>query len=289
VKEESTVAAVITAAYAAGVNFFDMADAYAHGESERAMGAALRQFPRHTLVLSSKVFRPMSDDINDRGLSRKHIIESIDKSLARIGTDYLDIYFCHRDDPETPVEETVRAMDDLVRAGKILYWGTSEWPLAKLDEARRIAGTTSHRPQAEQPQYNLLYRRIEEDLTAYAVEHGVGLTVYGPLASGLLTGKYDDGIPEGSRLARLASQREQWYRAELVERVRRFRKVADGLGAPRAAVAIAWLLTRPGVCTVITGAITPDQVRSNLQALTLQLSPAVFAAIDEVFPSAAVV
>src|SRR5262249_62210759 len=125
VNDQATVAAVIAAAYAAGVNFFDMADAYARGESERAMGTALREFPRHTLVLSSKVFRPMSDDINDRGLSRKHIIESIDKSLARIGTDYLDIYFCHRDDPETPVEETIRAMDDLVRAGKILYWGTS--------------------------------------------------------------------------------------------------------------------------------------------------------------------
>src|SRR5215467_6241512 len=171
-----------------------------HGHHRRG----LRQFPRHTLVLSSKLFRPMSDDINDRGLSRKHIMESIDKSLARIGTDYLDIYLCHRDDPETPVEETMRAMDDLVRAGKILYWGTSEWPLAKLDEARRIAGTTFNRPQVEQPQYNLLNRRIEEDLAAYVVEHGVGLTVYGPLASGLLTGKYDDGIPEGSRLARLA-------------------------------------------------------------------------------------
>jgi voltage-dependent potassium channel beta subunit len=284
VTDQGTITAIIAAAYSAGINFFDMADAYARGESERAMGAALRQFPRHTLVLSSKLFRPMSDDINDRGLSRKHIMESIDKSLTRIGTDYLDIYLCHRDDPETPVEETVRAMDDLVRAGKILYWGTSEWPLAKLDEARRIAGTTFYRPQVEQPQYNLLNRRIEEDLAAYVVEHGVGLTVYGPLASGLLTGKYDDGIPEGSRLARLAPQRERWYRAELVERVRRFRKIADDLGTPRAAVAIAWLLTRPGVSTVITGATNPDQLRSNLQALTLQLPPAVLPEIDDILP-----
>src|SRR5262245_44393885 len=153
-----------------------------------------------------------------------------------------------------------------------------------LWKARRIAGTTFNRPQVEQPQYNLLNRRIEKDLAAYVVEHGVGLTVYGPLASGLLTGKYDDGIPEGSRLARLVPQREHWYRAELVERVRRFRKIADDLGAPRAAVAIAWLLTRPGVSTVITGATNPDQLRSNLQALTLQLPPAVLAEIDDILP-----
>lgn len=287
VRDRAIVRNVISAARERGVNFFDMADAYARGESERMMGEALKPFPRHTLVLSSKVFRPMSDDVNDRGLSRKHIMEAVDKSLARIGTDYLDIYFCHRDDPETPVEETVRAMDDLVRAGKILYWGTSEWPVAKIEEALSIAGSSLYRPAVEQSQYNLLTRaRTEQDLGDVVRRHGLGLTIYGPLASGLLTGKYDDGVPEGSRLSRLNAQRDQWYREELVERVRRFKRVADDLGATRSEVALAWLLGRPGVSSVITGAVTVEQLETNLKAVDLVIPDAALAAIDEIFPPA---
>lgn len=287
VRDRAIVRNVISAARERGVNFFDMADAYARGESERMMGEALKPFPRHTLVLSSKVFRPMSDDVNDRGLSRKHIMEAVDKSLARIGTDYLDIYFCHRDDPETPVEETVRAMDDLVRAGKILYWGTSEWPVAKIEEALSIAGSSLYRPAVEQSQYNLLTRaRTEQDLGDVVRRHGLGLTIYGPLASGLLTGKYDDGVPEGSRLSRLNAQRDQWYREELVERVRRFKRVADDLGATRSEVALAWLLGRPGVSSVITGAVAVEQLETNLKAVDLVIPDAALAAIDEIFPPA---
>ena len=287
VKDRATVRNVIGAARERGVNFFDMADAYARGESERMMGEALKPFPRHTLVLASKVFRPMSDDVNDRGLSRKHIMEAVDKSLARIGTDYLDIYFCHRDDPETPVEETVRAMDDLVHAGKILYWGTSEWPVAKIEEALSIAGSSLYRPAVEQSQYNLLSRaRIEQELGDLVRKHGLGLTIYGPLASGLLTGKYDGGVPEGSRLSRLNAQRDQWYREELVERVRRFKRVADDLGATRSEVALAWLLGRPGVSSVITGAVTVEQLETNLKAVDLVIPDAALAAIDEIFPPA---
>lgn len=212
-KDQAVVQSVVTDAYERGVNFFDMADAYARGGCELLMGKVLKQFPRHTLVLSSKVFRPMSDDINDRGLSRKHIMEAVNKSLQRIGTDYLDMYFCHRDDPETPIEETVRAMDDLVCAGKVLYWGTSEWPAAKIEEAVACAGKTLYRPQVEQLRYNLLDRtRWEREIAPLAARHGMGLTIYSPLASGLLTGKYDAGIPEVSRLARLGPQRELWYR-----------------------------------------------------------------------------
>ena len=288
VKDRTIVRNVIGAARERGVNFFDMADAYARGESERTMGEALKPFPRHTLVLASKVFRPMSDDVNDRGLSRKHIMEAVDKSLARIGTDYLDIYFCHRDDPETPVEETVRAMDDLVHAGKILYWGTSEWPAAKIEEALSIAGSSRYRPAVEQSQYNLFSRaRIEQELGDLVRKRGLGLTIYGPLASGLLTGKYDGGVPEGSRLSRLAAQRDQWYREELLGRVRRFKRVADDLGATRSEVALAWLLGRPGVSSVITGAVTVEQLETNLKAVDLAIPDAALAAIDEIFPPAA--
>ncbi|HTO46870.1 MAG TPA: aldo/keto reductase [Burkholderiales bacterium] len=285
VRDRTVVRNVIGAARDRGVNFFDMADAYARGASEQMMGEALKPFPRHTLVLSSKVFRPMSDDVNDRGLSRKHIMDAVDKSLARIDTDYLDIYFCHRDDPETPVEETVRAMDDLVRAGKILYWGTSEWPVARIEEALAIAGSSLYRPAVEQSQYNLLSRaRIERDLGPLVRREGLGLTIWGPLASGLLTGKYDGGVPEGSRLSRLGAQREQWYREELVERVRRFKRVADELGATRSEAALAWLLGQPGVASVITGAVAVEQLETNLKAVDLVIPDAALAAIDEIFP-----
>ncbi len=288
VRDQSAVRAIIAGAYDRGVNFFDMADAYACGESERAMGQVLKQFPRHTLVLTSKLFRPMSDDVNDRGLSRKHIMESIDKSLARIGTDYLDIYFCHRDDPETPIEETVRAMDDLIRAGKVLYWGTSEWPVGKIEEARAVAGRTLYRPQAEQSLYNLLSReRAECGLADLVAKDGLGLVTYGPLASGLLTGKYDAGIPRGSRLCRLPSQRDQWYREELIDRVRRFKDIAEGLGATRGQVALAWLLAQAPITSVITGAATTEQLAANFAALDLVLPDDVFGAIDRIFPKPA--
>jgi voltage-dependent potassium channel beta subunit len=286
-REQGDVRRILAAAYDRGVNHFDMADAYALGECERVMGQALRAFPRHTLVLASKVFRPMSEDVNDRGLSRKHIMESIDRTLARIGTDYLDIYYCHRDDPETPLEETVRAMDDLIRAGKVLYWGTSEWPVAKIEEAIRIARSSLYRPIVEQSQYNLLARRrVEQDLAGLLRDRKIGLTVYGPLASGLLTGKYDDGVPEGTRLSRLEAQRELWYRSESVERVKRLSRIADELGATRAAVALAWLLHRPGLGSVVTGATSVAQVEANLNAIDLDLSPSVIAEIDALFPTA---
>jgi voltage-dependent potassium channel beta subunit len=288
-KDPAKAAAIIGCACDHGVNFFDMADAYARGQSEHVMGEALRRIPRHTLVLSSKVFRPMSDDVNDRGLSRKHIMDAIDKSLRRIGTDYLDIYFCHRDDPETPIEETVRAMDDLIHAGKVLYWGTSEWPVAKIEEALAIAGTSFYPPQVEQSQYNLLSRgRVECELADLVLERGMGLTIWGPLASGLLTGKYDDGMPEGSRLSRLETQREEWYRDELLERVRRLKRIADDLGVTRAELALAWLLGRPGVSSVITGAVTVAQLETNLRAIDLSMSDTVLAAVDAIFPPAQV-
>ena len=210
VSDQGQVDAILTAAFEAGVNFFDIADVYARGQSETMMGRTLARFPRHELVISSKVFWPMSDDVNDRGLSRKHIMESVEKSLARIGTDYLDLYFCHRYDSETPLDETARAMDDLVRQGKVMYWGTSEWTGAQIRAAHELADRRNlYGPQVEQPQYSLLVRdKVENDVQPATEEHGMGLVVWSPLASGLLTGKYDEAVPTDSRLGRIDWLRE---------------------------------------------------------------------------------
>lgn len=282
IKDASLAKEIITAAYEAGINFFDIADAYARGEAERQMGAILAQYPRHTLVISSKLFWPMSDDVNDRGLSRKHIMESINKSLKRIGMDYLDIYFCHRYDPETPLEEVVRAMDDLVHQGKILYWGTSEWSGAQIAEAIGIAKAYNlYAPQVEQPQYNLLVReRVEKEILPVVIPAGIGLTTFSPLASGILSGKYDEGLPEGSRLAREQGLREQWYRNDILAKVRKLAPIADELHISRSQLALAWLLHKPGVSSVITGATSRDQVRSNVQAVDVELSPEMLERIE---------
>ena len=287
VKDEASVRDIVKEAYDHGVNFFDMADAYAKGESEKMMGRALKEFPRYTLVLTSKLFRPMSEDVNDQGLSRKHVMESIHKSLSRIGTDYLDIYFCHRHDPETGMEETVRAMDDLIHSGKILYWGTSEWPVEKIEEAVRVAEKYNlYKPLVEQSQYSLLCRdRVEKEILPILPQYGMGLVVFSPLASGLLTGKYDEGIPEKSRMQRLGFVKETWYRDDYLGRVRRLKPVAEDLGIGRNELALAWILHQPGISSVITGATQRSQLKSNLKALDVQISPAVLAQIQEIFSS----
>ena len=285
VTDDDVTGRMMRRAFDAGVNFFDIADIYAKGEAERCMGAVLRHLPRHELVISSKVFWPMSDDVNDRGLSRKHIFESVEKSLKRIGTDYLDLYFCHRFDEQTPVEETARAMDDLVRQGKVLYWGTSEWTGAQL---RDVHALTSKRgwdgPVVEQPQYSLLARRkFEDDVRPAAVSLGMGLVVWSPLASGVLTGKYDDGIPAGSRLDRIEWLRESVLAEENRERVRRFADVANDLGTSRARLALAWALKQPGVSSVITGASTLEQLDENLAALDVVIDDATAARLAGLF------
>jgi voltage-dependent potassium channel beta subunit len=285
VSELEQVSAILRAAFEAGVSFFDIADVYARGEAERLMGNVLRQFPRHELVISSKVFWPMSDDINDRGLSRKHIVESIDRSLTRIGTDYLDLYFCHRYDEDTPLEETVRAMDDLVRAGKVLYWGTSEWSGSQLKNAHAIADRRNMvGPTVEQPQYSLLARkRVDDEIAPAARETGMGLVVWSPLASGVLTGKYDNGIPSGSRLDRIDWLRGTFLNDENKARVKRFGTLADEVGVSRTRLALAWCLTRPGISSVITGATTLAQLEENLGALKVKLDDATLKKLDEIF------
>ena len=286
VRSTGAVRGIITAARDAGVNFFDIADVYANGESERAMGKVLGEFPRHELVISSKVFFPMSDDVNDRGLSRKHIVESIEKSLTRIGTDYLDIYFCHRFDPDTPLEETARAMDDLIRAGKVLHWGTSEWTGDRLRTAHAVCDLRNlHRPQVEQPQYSLLERgRFEKKVRNAVEELGMGVVVWSPLASGLLTGKHDGGIAKGSRLERIDWLRKEVHDEAKIIKVRAFKAVADEMGCSRTQLALAWVAGRANVSSVILGATSVEQLQENLGALAVEPSAEVLAKLDEIFP-----
>lgn len=282
-KDKDTAREIITTAYDNGINFFDIADVYAKGKSEELMGEMLAAFPRHTLVISSKVYGRMSDDVNDQGLSRKHIMESINKSLRRIGTDYLDLYFCHRYDDNTPLEETVRAMDDLIHQGKILYWGTSEWTADQIQEALNICEKYNlYKPQTEQPQYHMLYRkRVEEEILPVTEPRGIGLVVWSPLASGLLTGKYDGEVPKGSRLDRLDFLREQYLVDDARAVVRKLKPIADDLGVTRAQLAIAWVLRMAGVSSAITGATRQSQLEDTLKALDIELTSEVLDAIDD--------
>jgi voltage-dependent potassium channel beta subunit len=286
VRDGRVITEIIHAAFEAGINYFDMADVYARGACEQAMGRVLAQFPRQALVLASKCFWPMSESPNDRGLSRKHIVESVTASLRRLGTDYLDLYFCHRHDPDTPLEETIEALDDLVRQGKILYWGTSEWSGAQLRQAHQVAGDRRRTaPRVEQPQYSLLHRqRVEEEVRPDALECGMGLVVWSPLAMGLLTGKYDQGLPEGSRLARLEWLREKVYSEEVLGRTRRLSELAARSGHTPAQLSLAWLLAQKGVSSVITGATSVTQLRENLAALEVTLEPEVSAELESIFP-----
>jgi voltage-dependent potassium channel beta subunit len=275
--DEDRALACMRVAFEAGVNFFDNAEAYAYGEAERIMGRVLARagWKRSDLVISTKVFWG-GQGPNDRGLSRKHVLEGFDASLKRLGLEYVDILFCHRPDLHTPVEETVRAMTHLVNQGKVLYWGTSEWSADRLRSAYAIA-RQEHLvpPTAEQPQYNMFHReRVEKEYLGLYREVGLGTTIWSPLLSGLLTGKYVDGIPKGSRLT---LDNYGWLR-EMVESpegqarqatVRRLLPVAKELGGSLSQVAIAWCLANPHVSTVITGASRPEQVQENMKALEI--------------------
>lgn len=276
--------AIVQAAYDQGINFFDLADIYAGGEAETQMGKILAWFPRASLVISSKVFQRMSEEINDAGLSRKHIMTSIDNSLQRLGTDYLDIYFCHRPDPATPILETARAMDDLIHHGKILYWGTSEWSAAQLVEAYEVCERYRlHPPQTEQPEYSLLHReRVEEQILPVTEPRGIGLVVWSPLAQGMLTGKYDAGVPENSRIAKQEWARERFLHDDIVSKVRNLKAVADDLGITRGQLALAWVLRQPGVSSVITGATNVEQVAENVRAADVTLEAETLARIDAI-------
>lgn len=266
---EEAVGELIHAAYEQGINFFDNADMYAGGLAEELMGRAVRSMPREALVLSSKVFWPTLPGPNGRGLSRKHISESINGSLRRMGVEYLDLYYCHRFDPDTPIEEVVWTMNDLIRQGKILYWGTSEWEAAQVVQAVGLARQLNLiAPSMEQPQYNLFHRRrVELELAPICRDFGLGLTTYSPLFSGLLSGKYNEGVPEGSR-ASLDDMR--WLRDEItpqrVSITRQLTQLAQELQLTTAQLAIAWILRRKEVSSVITGATRLEQLDENIAA-----------------------
>ena len=266
---------IVRHAFDLGVNLFDSADAYAGGEAERVLGRAFSGLPRNRLVLATKSFFPMSDAPNDRGLSRKHLFESVHASLRRLGSDYLDLHQCHRADPETPLEETVRAYEDLIRQGKVLYWGVSEWSEDLVARACQIADATGgYRPISNQPQYSLLCRSIERGLLDAHARLGLGQLVWSPLAQGVLTGKYAGGArPEGSGIT--VPMRARFLDPLLSEpnlaRVERMRAVATDLGITPAQLALAWCLRRPEVASVIVGATRPEQLDENVLASGLTL------------------
>lgn len=266
---EKNTSRLIHAAYEAGINYFDNADIYANGQAEVVMGRAIQDLPREALVISSKVFSQTMPGPNGRGLSRKHITESIHASLKRLGTDYLDLYFCHRFDPDTPIDEVVYSMDMLIRQGKILYWGTSEWRGYQIASAIKTA--EQHHlapPMMEQPQYNMFHRhRVETDLAPVCKDFGIGLTTFSPLYNGILTGKYNEGVPKNSRasLEDFGWMRER-ITPERIAIVNMLISVARELDLSTAQLAIAWLLRRKDVSSVITGATRMEQLQENLIA-----------------------
>jgi len=280
-------------AYDNGVNFFDNAEAYEGGKSERMMGRVLakRSWDRGSFCVSSKVFFGVFGKHNlpnQHGLSRKHIIEGCNQALSRLQVSYLDLFYCHRDDPETPMEEIVRAMNLLLQQGKILYWGTSEWSAARIIEAHTIAAKYGLvGPSVEQPQYNLFERqKVESDYLPIFKNIGMGTTIWSPLASGLLTGKYNNGIPEGSRLS-LSNYdwlKESTIQQDKIEKVKKLEKVAKELNTSLATLSIAWCIHNPNVTSAILGATKEKQLIENLGAIEVyhRLTPSVINEIESI-------
>ena len=290
--DDSAAVELMAAAFDAGVNFFDNAEVYARGRSEEVMGRALKQlaWPRLNYVVSTKFFWGLDregDAVNRKDtLNRKYLMQAMDGSLARMGLDFIDLIYCHRPDPHTPLEETVRAMSDLITHGKALYWGTSEWSAADIHSAWHLADRHGwHKPVMEQPEYNLFHRkRVEQEYARLYQDTGLGLTTWSPLASGLLTGKYRDGVPDGSRGAMdsMAFLRENLLDAKKNAAVAALAPIAQELGCTLAQLALAWVAHNPQVSTVITGASKLSQLQSNLGALDVvgKLTPEVLARID---------
>lgn len=284
--DQSTTDELLAAALDGGINFLDTADIYAKGEAELALGRAIarRGVRRQHLVIATKVFWPMSEDVNDRGLSRKHVVESCHASLHRLGTDYVDLYQCHRHDPETPVAETVRAMDDLVRQGHVLYWGVSMWSAAQVAEACAAADALGAcRPITNQPEYSYIRREIEAEVMPTCARLGLGQIVWSPLGQGLLTGKYAGGaVPPGSRLA--DGERNRFLRErmtpEALAAAAHLAGVAREAGLPAAQLALAWVLRRPEVASALVGVTRTAQLRENLGAADLDVAPEVLARLE---------
>mgnify|MGYP001829124002 CR=1 FL=1 len=279
------------AAYEAGVNFFDNAEVYAGGQAETVMGEALQElgWPRYSYLVSTKYFWGIHRDTPNAffTLNRKYLMEAMDKSLERLQMDYVDLVYCHRPDPETPIEETVWAMSDIVASGRALYWGTSEWSAAEIRAAWEIAERHHLRkPVVEQPEYNLFNRtKVEDEFSRLYEDIGLGLTTWSPLASGLLTGKYLDGVPEGSRAENVEWLREMLTDQDANAKVQQLKSIADEIGCTTAQLAVAWTASNPDVSSVILGASRVDQLHENLKALAVleELTDDHKVQIDEIF------
>ena len=280
--EDDRTAPIIRKAIESGINFIDLADIYSKGNAETIIGKIIKDYTRSDLVLSSKLFWPMTENVNDRGLSRKHIMESVEKTLKRLGTEYLDIYFCHRYDPEVREEEIVRAMDDLVHQGKILYWGTSVWRADKIERLVGIAEKyNSYSPIVEQPRYNMLDRHIEIDVMSSCKRHGIGLTVWSPLAQGFLTGKYNNGVPDDSR-----GGTSNWLKGDLtednIETCKKLTVLAKSKDMTLSQMALAWILRRDEISCAIIGATKVEQIEDNVKASDIKLDKETLKEIEEI-------
>ena len=284
--EEDTARACIKRAYELGVTFFDTANVYGRGRAEEVVGRAIAEFRRDSIVLATKVYFPMGDGPNDRGLSRKHILEQAHHSLRRLNVDYVDLYQCHRYDPQTPLEETCAAMNDMVRAGKTLYWGVSEWNADQIASAVRLTRAMGWaEPVSNQPQYSAIWRRIERRVLPVCVEYGLGSVVWSPLAQGILTGKYlsAKAPPAGTRAAGPAAEMmEDYFTQPILDAVQRLIPLAKEAGCSLAGLALAWCLRRPEVSSVIVGATKPEHVDDNVKAAGLQVDPSIFARMDHI-------
>ena len=285
--EEQTAEKCIQTAYESGINFFDTANVYERGAAETVLGKVLKNYNRSSLVVASKVYFPMGDGPNDRGLSRKHIFESCDASLKRLGMDYLDLYQCHRYDPTVPMEETLWALDDLQKQGKILYAGVSEWPADKIQKAHKIAKEHNFRPLvSNQPIYNMIERYIEVDVLPVSVANGMGQVVFSPLAQGILTGKYKAGqqVPEGTRAAnkKLNDGMQKYLQNELLlETIAEIEAIARELEITLPQLALAWILRHPGVSSAIIGASRPEQIEDNIKAVDVELTDEILLGINQ--------
>lgn len=286
VEDENSVK-TIHRAYELGINFFDTANVYRRGEAEKIMGKALKNYPRESYVLSTKVFFPMGDGINDHGLSRKHIMEQANASLKRLGHDYIDIYYAHRYDTETPLEETLRAFDDLVSQGKVLYIGVSQWTPAQIAEAVHIADKKLlDKIIVNQPVYNMFNREIEEEVIPLSESYGIGQVVFSPLAQGVLTGKYrrNEPAPQGSRAADPnGNQMIARYLTDYhFDRVEKLQGLANEMGVPLSHLAIAWTLRQNNVASALVGASSPQQIEENTKAIDVTLTQEILDQINEI-------
>jgi aryl-alcohol dehydrogenase-like predicted oxidoreductase len=284
--EDDTATRTIRRAYELGINSFDSANVYERGEGEKAMAKALRTFPRESYIITTKAFWPMGHGVNDRGLSRKHVFEQLHASLKRMELDYVDIFYCHRYDTETPVEETLRTIDDMIRQGKVLYAGVSEWTAAQIEEAVAVADRyLLDRIVVNQPVYNMINRYIEPEIIPVSETYGIGQIVFSPLAQGVLTGKYRGGrIPEGTRASNPAinKQVQDLIASGVITKVDSLEDLAGEVGMPLAEMALAWILRQPNVASALVGASRPEQIEANCKAVAISLSQDTLEKIEQI-------